>query len=120
MIDKKDLEKLIERYDKKAETAYRNYQETGMGRYDTERRNAEDLADAMRAAYNAADEHQALVSLRSQVVWWAGEADGLLLREDLPWAVESMLRDIVAYAEAVCHYAKREKERENEQTDEPV
>ena len=36
MIDKKDLEKLIERYDKKAETAFRNYQETGMGRYDTE------------------------------------------------------------------------------------
>lgn len=106
MIDKKDLEKLIERYDKKAETAFRNYQETGMGRYDTECRNAEDMAEALRAAYNAAAEHETLISLRAQIILWASQADGLLRRKDLPAAVESMLLDIVAYAEVMCHYKR--------------
>lgn len=113
MIDKQELEKLIERYDRKAETAFRNYQETGMGRYDTERRNAENMAEDMRAAYNAADEHTELILLRTQALWWAGQADGLLRQKDLPAAVESLLRDIVAYAELVCHYKKRETARED-------
>ena len=106
MIDKKDLEKLIERYDKKAETAFRNYQET-------ERRNAENMAEAMRAAYNAAEEHANLISIRAQVLWWAGQADGLLRQKDLPAEVESLLLDIVAYAEVVCHYKKRETARKD-------
>lgn len=112
MIDKKDLEKLIERYDKKAETAFRNYQETGMGRYDTECRNAEDMAEALRAAYNAAAEHETLISLRAQIILWASQADDLV-RQLFPPAVESMLLDIVAYAEVMCHYKKRETVKED-------
>lgn len=118
MIDKKELQKLITRYDEKAERAFRNYQETGMGRYDTERRNAEDMADALRAAYHAAEEHQTLISIKGQVVWWAGDAEGLLRREKLPAAVESFLRDVVAYAAAVCHYAPRDQGRTDEQAGE--
>lgn len=113
MIDKKMLEKMIARQDEKAERAFRNYQETGTGRYDTERRNAEDMAEALRAAYNAAEEHAALVSVKGQITWWAGKAEALLRHEKLPADVESFARDVVAYAEAVCHYKPREIVRED-------
>lgn len=60
-MDKKTLETLAERYQKRADRAFENYQETGIKRYDTERNNMEDLADALRMAANAADEHNAYV-----------------------------------------------------------
>lgn len=41
-MDKKKLMELAERYQCKADTAFQNYQETGITRYDTARRNNED------------------------------------------------------------------------------
>lgn len=45
-MDRSELEKLAERYQQKADRAFENYQDTGLRRYDTERNNMEDLADA--------------------------------------------------------------------------
>lgn len=45
-MDKEKLYKLAERYQNKADTAYNAYQETGIARYDTARRNNEDLAES--------------------------------------------------------------------------
>ena len=45
-MDKKKLMELAERYQRKADTAFQNYQETGITRYDTARRNNEDMAEA--------------------------------------------------------------------------
>ena len=56
MLSKAELEVLTEKYEAKAERAYQNYQETGISRYDRERRNAEELADAMRMAAQASDD----------------------------------------------------------------
>ena len=53
-MDRSELEKLAERYQQKADRAFENYQDTGLRRYDTERNNMEDLADALRMAANAA------------------------------------------------------------------
>jgi hypothetical protein len=50
MMSKAGLEVLAEKYEAKAERSYQNYQETGISRYDRERRNAEELAAAMRMA----------------------------------------------------------------------
>lgn len=62
---KKDkLYELADKYYRKAAQQEQNYQETGLTRYDTARRNAEDLADAITMAANAADEHGTLISLR--------------------------------------------------------
>lgn len=63
-MDGNELEKLAERYQQRADRAFENYQETGIKRYDTERNNMEDLADALRMAANAADEHAAYVGMR--------------------------------------------------------
>ena len=77
-LSKAELGTLAARYQEKADRAYQNYQETGISRYDRERRNAEDLAEALRAAANASEEHSALSSLRAEFVWIAGKADAAL------------------------------------------
>lgn len=73
-MDKEKLYKLAERYQNKADTAYNAYQETGITRYDTARRNNEDLAEAIRAAAAASDEHNELVHLRGNMADLAGMA----------------------------------------------
>lgn len=102
MLTNKELEAMIERYDAKAETAYRNYQETGMSRYDRERTRNEDLADALRMALNAADDHSAAVDLRCNLVDLGHRAQVVLRDCDamLPDAVEKLLRDVAASATA--------------------
>ncbi len=76
-MDKKELCKLADRYQAKADRAYASYQETGLVRYDRERCNNEDLADALRMAASAADDHAALVSMRGAVCAWAYQAQAL-------------------------------------------
>ena len=48
ILKDKELDKLIEDYEKKSEEAYRNYQETGHGRYWNTKRKYEDLADTLK------------------------------------------------------------------------
>lgn len=101
MIKKEELIKLIDKYDRQAEKAYMNYQETGTPRYDRERRNAEDLADALRVALSAADEHTAYISLKGDVLRLAAAAES----GKAPGAV---LADLVSVAALSCGYMRRE------------
>lgn len=99
-MDKKTLETLVERYQKRADRAFENYQETGIKRYDTERNNMEDLADALRMAANAADEHNAYVNMRGSFVGLVTIAQKIELaadeesREEL---VYKLMKDLLAY-----------------------
>lgn len=68
MMSKAELEVLVEKYEAKADRAFRAYQETGIGRYDRERRNAEELADAIRMAARASDDYTAMIHLRADLV----------------------------------------------------
>ena len=52
-LTKAELQRLAEKQEAKAERTFQLYQETGIARYDRERRNAEDLADALFAAADA-------------------------------------------------------------------
>ncbi len=101
-----ELNKLAEKYRAKADHAYNVYQETGIARYDRERRNAEDMADAFGMAANAADDHDLLLTLKSQMLWFAHNAEALLDRKD-PERMAALLKDIVNFAAAVCKYQKR-------------
>lgn len=74
MLSKAELEVLTEKYEAKAERAYQNYQETGISRYDRERRNAEELADAMRMAAQASDDYSQLINLRGSISVLASKA----------------------------------------------
>ena len=99
-MDKKTLETPAERYQKRADRAFENYQETGIKRYDTERNNMEDLADALRMAANAADEHNAYVGMRGSFVGLVTIAQKIELaadeesREEL---VYKLVKTLLAY-----------------------
>lgn len=96
-MDIKALKKLIDRYQQKADTAYRNYQDSGVSRYDRERRNNEDLADALRIALNASDEHTKLISIRADLANLASMADIAVHGHDASEAI-SVLNSLIAVA----------------------
>ena len=100
MLSKAELEALAERYGAKAGRAYMNYQETGISRYDRERRNAEDLASAMRMAASASDDYSRLVSLRGDVSMLASKAKSAMAQQDdkRVEAMEKVLKNLVAVA----------------------
>lgn len=73
-MNKDELLKMAEGYQDKADRNFQYYQETGTTRYHREYRKNEQLADAMRMAAAAADEHNKLIHLRSNLSTLAGEA----------------------------------------------
>ena len=108
-----ELYALAEKYDAKAEKAFRNYQETGTARYDREYRNYEDLAMALRMAASANDDHAQLISIRCDVAVLGAKAEDLLAG-DLSDAyrdgrVRALLNDVAAVASAY-HLIRRQRE----------
>ena len=107
-MDKADLSKLADKYRKKAEAAFENYQGTGLSRYDRERRNAEDMADAFDMAANAADEHAFCGHLKAELLWHAGQAERALANDASKEDLAELLKAVISTAVTFCHYAKRE------------
>lgn len=105
-MDSKTLKKLIERYQQKADTAYRNYQESGVARYDREYRNNEDIAEALRMALNANDEHTQLISIRSDLAQLAAAAETAVHHHDIDEATH-VLNNLVAVASSYNVYGRR-------------
>lgn len=103
-MKREELEKLADGFQKKADTAFQNYQETGMSRYASTARRNEDLADAMRMAAGAADEHHAYISMKSMMANFACRAKMITSsetdekREEL---TQALVRDIVSYGRLV-------------------
>lgn len=100
MLSKAELEVLTEKYEAKAERAHQNYQETGISRYDRERRNAEELADAMRMAAQASDDYSQLINLRGSISVLASKAKDAMRQpeEKKTEAMRAVLRDLVSTA----------------------
>lgn len=111
-LSKEELAKLAAKYQLKADKAYNDYQATGISRYDRERRNAEDMAEALCAAANAADEHVLLGHLRAEFVWYAGRADAALAENAPREKLAEILENIITSAAVFCHYARRERPSE--------
>lgn len=109
-----ELTKLAEKYRAKADHAYNVYQETGIARYDRERRNAEDMADAFGAAANAVDDYALLCQLRAVFVFFASQADTALAENAPREKLAGILEHIITYAAVTCHYAWRERPSENQ------
>lgn len=73
-MTKVELIALAERWQTKADRAMERCQEDGLPRHNREREQAQDLADALRVAANAADDHSELISLRGAVYCLAVKA----------------------------------------------
>lgn len=63
-VDEKELEKLVEKYQKKADKAEETYQKTGMARYHETYWRNQVMADALRMAMSAKDDHDTLREMR--------------------------------------------------------
>lgn len=102
-LSKKELERLAEAYQKKYDAAFRNYQDTGIGRYATAARRAEDMADALRMAANAADEHAAHVDMKGQLANFAWRAasikSGGLPPAEAQAKTDALISELVAYGQ---------------------
>jgi len=99
-----ELEKLIDRYDTKAEKAFRNYQETGVQRYERERQNAEDLADALRVALGSIDDHNLLLHLKGEITRLASRAESAQYKPEPEREREVILKELVSLAVGSCGY----------------
>lgn len=88
---------MAEKYQAKADRAYQSYQETEITRYDRERRNAEELADALRMAAGAADDHLKLTRLRVEVSDLAGLAERA---KNDPAQLETLRRSLLIIAQS--------------------
>lgn len=107
-MDKQQLLNLSDKYREKAEKAFENYQSTGITRYDRERRNAEDMADAFSMAAGAADEHAHYIHLRAELIWLAGQAEKAVTGDAPKERLADVLRDVISAAVTYCNYAKRD------------
>lgn len=94
MMSKAELEVLAKKYAVKADKAYRNYQETGISRYNRERQNAEELFYAFQAAANAAEEHAALIGMQTVMHNLANRAQ----KADTAAQAKAVLDELVSYA----------------------
>lgn len=95
VLNSKELDKLIDKYQFEADRNFRNYQETGMTRYDTASRKAEDLADTLRVVKTAADDHNKVLHYRSQLSLLASQAQ----RISDPGEAGHILKSLIALAE---------------------
>ncbi len=98
-MKKKELEKLADSFQAKADTAYRNYQETGISRYGSTARRHEKMADAIRMAAEAADEHYAYINLKLEMSNLASRAEKAKSSSDKKERIELMealVRDMIA------------------------
>ena len=98
-MSKKELMKLADSFQKKADTAFQNYQETGASRYDSAFRRNEDIAAALRAAAEAAEEHNAYINLKMEMSNFASRARRVMLyttEEEKAELTEALIRDIVS------------------------
>lgn len=100
-MTREELEKLADRYQRKADRAFESFQETGIRRYDTERNNAEDLADALRMAANAADEHHNYIHMRCMVAGYVALAKEINMSgtkaTDREKMVKELTENLIAY-----------------------
>lgn len=63
-MNKKEMEKLITKYQQRADAAELTYQETGIPRYFTTYRTNQNLADALRMALSAKADHDTLRDIK--------------------------------------------------------
>lgn len=93
VLKEKELAALIEKYEAEARKNDRNYQETGITRYERQKHKAEDLADTLRVALNALEDHQKMLHYRWTVLRFAMEA-----RETDPGNAGQLIKNILAQA----------------------
>ena len=106
LLPKDKLLAMAEKYQAKAEKAYQNYQETGIQKYQTAYRNADDLAASLTAAADAVEDKQLLMSLKSEIIWYAHIFE-LTANNISDEKVKNEINNFVSMAVAFAGYVRR-------------
>ena len=77
-MDNARITQLRDQYRARADTAYKNYQDSGDSRYYRTKNRAEDIADALQIALNAADDHNSMLDLRACLSALANKAQRII------------------------------------------
>lgn len=77
-MDNTRITQLRDQYRARADTAYKNYQDSGDSRYYRTKNRAEDIADALQIALDAADDHNRALDLRSSIGALANKAQRII------------------------------------------
>lgn len=93
----KQLEDFIDRQQKICDRNYRNYQETGIPRYDQAYRKADKLIEIAQQALSAADDHQENITYHSELSDWGSRALELQRKWNEKEAFQ-LIKDIAAVA----------------------
>ncbi len=109
ILDKKTLEEMAEKHQARADKAYSNYQATGIQRYDRDYRINEDLADALRMAAAAEEDHSKLAVLKSELVGLAYRADELAYKGELTGNGKAFAESLIGLASAIGGYKRIER-----------
>lgn len=83
-MTKAEIAVLAEHWQAKADRAMDRYQEDGLPRHNREREQAQALADALRVAANAADDHSELIGLRCSLILLTNKSHAALNALDTP------------------------------------
>ena len=109
LLNKDELLKKANHYSELAAKAGHNYQTTGLSRYGRDRDNYEDLADVYRAASAASDDHNAVLSLRSELLTFASKFDKVITGERIDLLdLLQVAKELISYVVITCSYKRIE------------
>lgn len=104
MVDKKEMEKLIEKYQKRADVAELAYQVTGERRYCTAQWTNQDLADTLRIALTAKEDYETLRDMKRVLSEFASR--GATANSQL-WPEDERTEIAMTLAAEIADYGKR-------------
>lgn len=99
-MNKEELLVLAEKFQAKADAAAENYQDSGMSRYGSAARRNEDIAEALRMAAAAADEHHEYIGMKAEMsnfAWRASMAFTAQTEDEKNKLMDALIRDLAAY-----------------------
>ena len=106
LLSKIELAKMAQKYREKAEKAYRDYQETGMTKYQTAYRNADDLASCIAAAADAVEDKQLLLAIKCEVIWYAHLFEFAAEKSE-DEELKGLVKNFASMAASYCGYQRR-------------
>lgn len=100
ILQDKELDALIETYEKKSNEAYHNYQDTGYSRYWNSHKKYEDMADTLKVARDGKKRWQQCVGIISNIKQWAGTISKMPYMENdrKEREIKSILNEIIETA----------------------
>ena len=107
MLEKKELLKLVDKYDALHEKNYEIFQQCGEQKYLRASERYEDMADAFRMAANAEEDFSQKTHFGTLITNFATRAAGAI-RASTPEEMKAVLQDLVETAAANKLYWKRD------------